>query len=465
VPDAGGGPVEEATGGPLEEVDGCAGGSCVNVENDGTVAGTHEEQQIVDNAAVGELTIDDIRDALIMATQDSSKSATVTLHGINIRFDFLNNPVKYTNRKMFTRVDGITKLLYWWYVFGAMIVNGKLLLTPCVVQLNDGRNVLVECILETMCFRPRYDGLCIDLDTNVVSVERNIGARVKKYLLDATYDRSLTDRCFKLIRSIILCCFNFRFLHYFFRLADEYLVKERWYYDPSRLLPRSCKDPQKPDTVLKKSVPPEEKPVPPEETPPKAAKTNGNKRKPTVVKKPAPKKKKLLPDPDISSSSDSDSSVELVKPTPRSTTSARLKREDQKVDYERQPSLCPPLAPEPIASVPVLPVPPVVLPMQAATPIPAVPSSMQPSLAIGGGAMPPIHAISNVTPMPFNPSPMHMMPPASSAMYAELLYENMRYRIEVEQLTRRENERKEAEQRVRFIRAFNAQMGFPHGEH
>ena len=129
-----------------------------------------------------------------MATQDKSFSVTFNINAEDVTFCYENNPVKYLTRKVFKVSRGVTKPLYWWFVFGAMISAGKLVFSPCVVELADGRIVLLECILETMCFRPRYDGLCVNLSDLSVTVERNIGSRVKQYLLDSKYDRPEMDR-------------------------------------------------------------------------------------------------------------------------------------------------------------------------------------------------------------------------------------------------------------------------------
>ena len=41
-------------------------------------------------------------------------------------------------------------------------------------------------------------------------------------------------------------------LIYVLRLVHDFFVRGRWFFDPSRGLDRACKNPQKPDTALKK---------------------------------------------------------------------------------------------------------------------------------------------------------------------------------------------------------------------
>jgi hypothetical protein len=141
------------------------------------------------------MTFDQIKDALVLTTQDRNGSFMVRLNRRDLLYSYVCNPVKYGGgRKMFKCVPGMDKLLYWWLAFGAMISCGKLILTPCIIELRDGRICLLQCLLETMCFRPRYDGLIVDLETNEVTVFKNIFGQVKKHLLHHQYDHAKTDK-------------------------------------------------------------------------------------------------------------------------------------------------------------------------------------------------------------------------------------------------------------------------------
>jgi len=57
--------------------------------------------------------------------------------------------------------------------------------------------------METMCNRPRYDGLCVNIRSGEVFFVQNIVSRVVNAVLSATFDRDELDR------FLLFCNINF----------------------------------------------------------------------------------------------------------------------------------------------------------------------------------------------------------------------------------------------------------------
>jgi hypothetical protein len=158
----------------------------------------------IDNASsdllANAVTLEAITGALILAMSDSSNSCTFSLNGTEETFKYRNDPINGTKaRKLFLRDSWETMFqpLYWYTAFGALISHGKTNLTPCSITLSGtvrSDSVVLYAILETMCNRPRYDGLCINLTSDEVFLVKDIPGRVKEVQLSLLFDREACDQ-------------------------------------------------------------------------------------------------------------------------------------------------------------------------------------------------------------------------------------------------------------------------------
>lgn len=141
----------------------------------------------------------DVQGALTLAMTDSLGSCTLRLNGEDETFKYHRDLINGSKaRKLFKRAswDEMFRPLYWYFAFGALLTSSKVLITPCVVRLKGYGNVevVLYAILETMCNRPRYDGLCINFETLEVLIVQEIPSAVKESFLDMPFDRPEMDR-------------------------------------------------------------------------------------------------------------------------------------------------------------------------------------------------------------------------------------------------------------------------------
>lgn len=147
--------------------------------------------------------IDEIEGAMIMASKTKEKAFTTVLNGKNESFEFIHDPINGTAfRMLFRRKSCSIRLLYWYNLIGAMLIPTKkkikgcmLLITPCVVQLHstEDTHLLLIC-LETMCNRPRYDGLLINMRTKVASIQKEVLSTISEILLVKQFDEAEMER-------------------------------------------------------------------------------------------------------------------------------------------------------------------------------------------------------------------------------------------------------------------------------
>lgn len=140
-----------------------------------------------------------IEGALMLATTDSRKACVIALNGTDETFIYVHDPVNGTkHRKLFKRMswDENFALLYWYTAFGAICTKETFIVTPCVIGLKNYAEgtVVLYAVMETMCHRPRYDGLCVNIRSGEVFFVQNIVSRVVNTVLSATFDRDELDR-------------------------------------------------------------------------------------------------------------------------------------------------------------------------------------------------------------------------------------------------------------------------------
>lgn len=135
--------------------------------------------------------------AMTMAVADSNKSFSICLNGNEEEFVFISDPVNSsTARKMFSRQSWTHPELYWYRVFGAMATGKRMLITPSVIELKGSVSKFVLCaVLETMCYRPRYDGLVYSLDKKTVQILQDLVSKMNALRMDMHFDKELIDRC------------------------------------------------------------------------------------------------------------------------------------------------------------------------------------------------------------------------------------------------------------------------------
>ena len=107
---------------------------------------------------------------------------------------------------------------------------------------------------------------------------------------------------------------------------------------------------------------------------------------------------------------------------------------------------------------------PVVQPVPAVQPMLSAPAMFEMPAVPAMHAMPARSNMSTQFALPAMPGlpPLQFQGVAPPVTFADLLYENMRQRMQLDILTKQETERKEAEQRALFTRAFYSQLGLPH---
>lgn len=147
----------------------------------------------------GSITLQMAEGALALAMTDAAKSCTLSLNNRDETFTLQQDPInRPKGRHVFTRQSWelTFKAMYWYLAFGAMYNGKKVFVTPCVVRLKGYVDVraLLYVLLETMCNRPRYDGLCVNLETNDVFIVHDVATITTECLFDVSFDRVEIDR-------------------------------------------------------------------------------------------------------------------------------------------------------------------------------------------------------------------------------------------------------------------------------
>lgn len=140
------------------------------------------------------LTGDQILNSMMMAVNDQSKSFVLNVNGRPETFVDASDLISGNSRKLFTRKSWQFKELYWYHVFGAISSTKGALITPCVILLKDGGRVVLNAILETMCNRPRYDGLIYDLEKEEIVLMRQLLNKFVSIDAAATFDQDAVDK-------------------------------------------------------------------------------------------------------------------------------------------------------------------------------------------------------------------------------------------------------------------------------
>jgi len=146
------------------------------------------------------MTVEAVEGALALAMTDAARSCTLVLNKQAETFVHYVDPInKPKGRQLFLRESWqlMYEPLYWYLAIGAIFTGKTVIVTPCMVRLKGNAEVLVVlyALLETMCNRPRYDGLCVQLETKAAFIVENIASVAIDFNLGATFDRIEVDRC------------------------------------------------------------------------------------------------------------------------------------------------------------------------------------------------------------------------------------------------------------------------------
>lgn len=141
------------------------------------------------------LSMEDIEVAMAAAAADSFRCFNVVLNGKSELFTFYVDPIEAGKRKLFQRASWPTPLLYWYNIFGGIMTpRGKTLITPSAFRDKKGNIYVLMAIGQTLCSRPRYDGLVVAIEDDKATFVKNISGFVSECLLDFPFDGALMDR-------------------------------------------------------------------------------------------------------------------------------------------------------------------------------------------------------------------------------------------------------------------------------
>jgi hypothetical protein len=145
-------------------------------------------------------TIEDVNDAVLLtlATPPLLNRDTILmckLHGRNETYRYLHDPVnRGTSRKLFTRTSCDIPLLYGYDLYGiCMTHRSNAIICPLFVTLRgtaptETRQFVLISIGETLCNKPRYDGLLVDFKDNSAFWYRNIINSIEIFHFDKPFD-------------------------------------------------------------------------------------------------------------------------------------------------------------------------------------------------------------------------------------------------------------------------------------
>lgn len=147
---------------------------------------------------------DQIIGAMMMAVSDANKTFVLDLNGNRETFVYDSDPINASRaRKLFKRTSWTKKDLYWYNVFGAMHSLKGPLITPCAVKLTTGTVILVA-ILETMCFRPRYDAIVYNASTKKASIEKYLLTKFNELDTDVAINFEEMDRYYHVVHFLLI---------------------------------------------------------------------------------------------------------------------------------------------------------------------------------------------------------------------------------------------------------------------
>lgn len=144
-------------------------------------------------------TIDFVLGAMTLAVGDSNKAFSIILNGNKEEFKYFSDPVNGSAaRKLFTRKSWSHPALYWYRAYGAMATGKRVMISPSVIELKGGQRLVLCAIFETMCNRPRYDGLVYSFDQNIAYIVKDLLAKFQSTDMAMPFDSDLVDRQLKM---------------------------------------------------------------------------------------------------------------------------------------------------------------------------------------------------------------------------------------------------------------------------
>lgn len=142
--------------------------------------------------------IETIEAAMMSSISNDVRFFMADLNGKSEVFEHHVDPINLSSsRKLFKRASWVLPPLYWYDIYGAMMTGqgkGKSLITPCAFRNKKGAIYVLVAIGETLCNRPRYDGLVVDHENNVASFVPNIVNVVDELLLEFPFDGEEINR-------------------------------------------------------------------------------------------------------------------------------------------------------------------------------------------------------------------------------------------------------------------------------
>jgi hypothetical protein len=154
-------------------------------------------------SSLAPLTIEAIEVLIMLAANDLNKKFNIILNGKYEEFSLIYDPVnRLSTRKVCIKYSNAKKDLYWYKYVGILSgINTKtrkgprMLVSGATVSIKgmDDSFVLSD-ILETMCHKPRYDGLVYNLKTKEVSILKGIQRMVTTIDFETTYDSEEVER-------------------------------------------------------------------------------------------------------------------------------------------------------------------------------------------------------------------------------------------------------------------------------
>lgn len=154
-------------------------------------------------SSLAPLTIEAIEVLIMLAANDANKKFNIFLNGKSEEFSLIYDPVnRSSTRKLCIKHSNAKKDLYWYKYVGILSsINAKtrkgprMLVAGATVSIKGMDNSFVlSDILETMCHKPRYDGLVYNLKTKEVSIFKGIQRMVTTIDFETTYDNEEVER-------------------------------------------------------------------------------------------------------------------------------------------------------------------------------------------------------------------------------------------------------------------------------
>lgn len=150
-----------------------------------------------DNENINNISLEQIQNAMMLATTDKDRKFSIILNGAEETYKHFYDPVSGSKTRMLFRRESWDNQfgeLYWYQCYGAMSTPKCILITPCVVDFKNGSRYCLMSIFETMCNRPRYDAIVVNMDSWEACIVKNIVSVVASVHLNIYFDNEKACR-------------------------------------------------------------------------------------------------------------------------------------------------------------------------------------------------------------------------------------------------------------------------------